>query len=99
MKTTTQVMFRYENRKEFKGDIYALFPYEINDLSGNVISYSRIGQHSGADYNSCICSSRPATEAEFADLKKELESMGYVFEVVRKRNYSKYLESFIEARQ
>jgi hypothetical protein len=47
-------------------------------------SYAHMGQHSAADYYSLLTSSKPATDAEAADLKAELESMGYNLRVYRR---------------
>ena len=87
----TEVIFRKWNRKNFKGDIIALFPYEIFNLRGEVASYEHTGQHSGADYNYCIQITVPAKENEYNHLKTELESIGYNLKVINKRSYDKYL--------
>ena len=65
--------------------MFALFPNNICDNSGNVLSYQHIGQHSAADYHYCISKSRPAKEAEYLLLFKELESLGYSLEVCKRR--------------
>ena len=88
------VLFRYDTTKDFKGDIFAVFPHEVADYSGNVTIYCHVGQHSVGDYNVCLQTSRPATPAEYEDLKKELESIGYEVNVVKKRNYDKYLADY-----
>lgn len=77
----TIVVFR-----KFKdlGDIVALFPYEIEYPDGACESYQHVGQHSAAHYTHCIAISRPATPAEYAPLKRELERIGYSL-VIRKR--------------
>jgi len=90
----TDIVFRVDKSKDFKGTVFALFPHEVSDHKGNVLSYQHVGQHSGADYNGCIASSRPATADEYADLKKEMESIGYDINVVKKRNYDKYLVDY-----
>jgi hypothetical protein len=88
----TEVIFRKWNRKDFKGDIIALFPYDIwDEFNGNVASYEHIGQHCGADYNHCINMTVPAKEEEYKDLKEELEYIGYNLKVINKRNHKKYL--------
>lgn len=78
----TEVVFRV-----FKtdGDVVALFPNEIADLEGNCMSYQRIGQHGAATYNHCISISRPAMPAEYASLKRELESIGYILKIIKKK--------------
>lgn len=94
-KETTDVIFRVDTTKLFKGDVFALFPHEVKTSKGDVACYSKIGQHSGADYDHCIKTSRAATEEEAKELKNELERIGYDdLRVVKKRNYSKFLESY-----
>jgi hypothetical protein len=93
----TEVMFRYDNYNGFYDRVFAVMPYEV-ERNGNVTTYQHVGQHSTGDYNVCLQQSRPATEAEFADLKKEMENLGYNLKVVKKRNYDKYLKSYYEAR-
>ena len=95
-KYKTDVVFRFDNTKGFKGTIFALLPHEVCDFDGNVTTYQHVGQHSAGDYNHCIKTSRPATEAEYADLKKEMEGLGYDFKVVKKQNRNKYLKSYRE---
>ncbi len=74
------------------GDIMALFPFEASTVGNpyECASYAHIGQHSGAEPNHCIYSTRPATEAEYADLKRELESepFGYRLKVIKRVNHS-----------
>ena len=68
----TYVIFR----KWPDGTIDALFPLEeYNDKF--CMCYSHIGQHSGADYTSCIKRTKPATNKEFAPLLRELIDIGY----------------------
>jgi hypothetical protein len=90
----TDVIFRVDTTKDFKGIVYALFPHEVNDSKGSVLSFQHVGQHSSADYRHCINKSRLATHTEYNDLKKELESLGYNLNVIKKQNYTKFLESY-----
>ena len=94
----TEVIFRREYKGEFKGNIIAVFPYEISDLQGGVLSYMHVGQHSGMDYNAVIDGTKPAKKNEYADLKSELESLGYNPKVVKRRNYDRYLKELRELR-
>lgn len=87
----TDVVFRV-----FRKEILAMFPHEVCDSKGHVTSYMHIGQHGGADYSGCIRSSRKAIESEYADLKKEMEGLGYNLKVVNKQNYNLYLKSYKE---
>lgn len=64
-------------------DIIALFPH-VWAGDNHCSSYEHVGQHGGADYQHCIRNSRPAKPSEYADLKKELEGLGYNLEI-RKR--------------
>ena len=89
----TDIVFRVDTSKDFKGTVFALFPHEVSTLDGLVNCYQHVGQHSSADYNHCINTSKLATAEEYADLKKEMESIGYKINVVKKRNYDKYLQS------
>ncbi len=84
---TTDVIFR----KEKDNTIVAIFPYLIYNKSGLVDCYAHLGQHSGCDYNHMVNTTKLANEAEYVDLKKELEDYGYKFRVIRKRHYDTYL--------
>jgi len=90
----TDVVFRCNKSGDFKGVVFAMLPHECGDRSGHVTCYQHIGQHGTADYSGCIRDSRPATEEEYADLKKEMEGLGYNLKVVKKQNYDKFLESY-----
>ena len=90
----TDVVFRKDTSKDWKGTIFALFPHCVNDTTGNVLSYQHVGQHSAADYQQCIRTSKPATETEYNDLKKELEHVGYDLNIIKKQNYKKYLQIY-----
>jgi hypothetical protein len=90
----TEVIFRKWNRKDFKGDIIALFPYDVWSYRGDVTSYEHIGQHGAADYNHCINMTVPAKDKEYQSLKEELEYIGYNLKVINKRNYKKYLVEY-----
>lgn len=87
----TDVVFRVDTTKDFKGTIFALLPHEAYNNLGHVTSYQHVGQHSGADYKHCIAKSRPAKENDYKDLKIEMESIGYNLNVIKKQNYIKYL--------
>ena len=80
---TVDVMFRM-----FRGEILAIFPHTKHH-TGFVLCYAHCGQHSGADYNGVVYNSRPATEEEYKDLKKELENIGYSLKIVHRRNLKK----------
>ena len=85
----TDIVFR-----KFKdGQIIALMPHEVDTNKGLVCTYMHVGQHSSGDYNYVVSITKLATEDEFADLKKELESIGYDIKVIKKQNTDKYLKS------
>jgi hypothetical protein len=89
----TDVIFR-----KFKDDknIIALFPYDIWDNKLNCTSYMHLGQHGAADYPGVIMVSVPAKEAEYSDLKKELECLGYDLKVIYKRSNKKLTKKLYE---
>lgn len=95
----TDVMFRFDTTKGFKGTIFAILPHECNNYKGNVTTYQHIGQHSGGDYQVCLQQSRPATTIEAMDLKAEMESLGYNINVVHRQNRAKFVQSYIDARK
>ena len=87
----TTVIFR----KESGGDILAVFPYEIYDTNGNMATcYAHVGQHSGCDWGYITKKTTPATPAEYADLKRELESLGYLLEVRQRRQYRQWRQAY-----
>jgi hypothetical protein len=88
---TTDIIFRVDTTKEFKGTVFAIFPHDVCTHSGLVTTYQHVGQHSGGDYQRCIETSRLAKPSEYKELKKEMESLGYNIVVRKRRNYDKYL--------
>lgn len=68
-------------RKFPDGEVIALFPYLPHDASGlYCVSYMHTGQHGAAD-TSITRPTKPASPSEYAPLKRELESLGYLVEV------------------
>jgi hypothetical protein len=94
----TEVIFRCDKHGDFKGVVFALLPHEVSNFDGSVTCYMHVGQHSQADYHHCVSKSRLATPEEYADLKKEMEGLGYNLKVMKKQNYDKYLASLKEVR-
>lgn len=96
----TPVIFRkWKPRKEFDeegGDIIALFPADpgTNDPY-TCSSYEHIGQHGSADPQGVMQATVPAKPSEYADLKAELEGIGYADLV----EYSRLQPSFLEVRR
>lgn len=85
MSEKTIVVFR----KWPNGDILALMPADTADHRGNVTCYEHVGQHGAADYPSCIARTKPATPAEYASLKRELESAPYNYRFKVQRRYTR----------
>ncbi len=78
----TRVIFR-----KFKdGDIIAFMP-DLPANLGMVESYLHFGQHGEADYYGLLPITRLATPAEYFDLEKELEGIGYDLEIRQKLNW------------
>jgi hypothetical protein len=94
----TDVIFRCDKHGDFKGVVFALFPHEVSCYDGSVTFYTHIGQHGLADYKYSMSKSRTATEKESANLKKEMEGLGYNLNIVKKQNYDKYLASYKKVR-
>ena len=92
-------MFRKDITKDFKGTIFAIFPHEVNNFKGDISYYQHVGQHSSGDYQVCLRQSKPATAEESADLKRELEGLGYDLKVVCKQNREKYLKEYWRIRK
>lgn len=92
---TQRVVFRTFKYWDWKGDVIALFPDQI-EPNGMVGSYEHIGQHSTADYDNVIGLSRPSTVEEYTPLLNELVNVvGYDNLRIVKRakiDYSKIYE-------
>lgn len=89
------VIFRKDKKS---GEIYALFPYLVDNYDGYVTTYQHIGQHSQGDLQHCIRTSVLAKEEEYRDLKSELESVGYKLDIKKRLQYGKYLEALLALR-
>lgn len=85
MESRTKVIFRMWG----VWGVIALFPEVDADNKGHCLSYMRTGQHSGADFNHIISSSRPAKPEESAELRGELEKVGYNLEERKRYNRKK----------
>lgn len=71
------------------GEVIALFP-DLNHETdatkyGHVMSYTHVCQHGEADYVHVIGMTKPATEMEYQDLHEELEGIGYLLRVLKKK--------------
>ena len=78
----TRVVFRKWPDSE-GGEVIALFPDEEADYSGHISSYQHTGQHAAASRD-ITYRTKAATPAEYAGLKRELESIGYRLKVARR---------------
>ncbi len=77
----TKVIFR----KYPDGNVIALLIEEPADLNpSHCNSYMHVGQHSAVDPLKVVCQTILASEEEYADLKEEMESLGYEFEVLHR---------------
>jgi hypothetical protein len=93
----TPVIFRkWKAPGEFyDGDIIALFPADPGTYDPYTCSsYAQIGQHSSADPWLVMAATKPAKPEEYAELKAELERIGYNLKI-----YSKNLGKFLEMRR
>jgi len=78
----TKVQFLVNEKDPENPDVFAYFPEENYDNAGKFkTGYSHIGQHS-AVHPQYAAENRPATPEEYADLKAELEGVGYNLEVL-----------------
>jgi hypothetical protein len=77
---STKVLFLVNEKDPGNPDLFAYFPEEAyNDKFKS--GYSHVGQHTGVDPRYAK-ESRPATPEEYADLKSELEGIGYNLDVL-----------------
>lgn len=91
----TPVIFR-KARKKYGGEVIALFPAEPWSNAYDCACYVHVGQHGAADPHHVINTSRLATPAEYADLKRELESAPYGY---RLKLYTRLQRSFMAMRR
>lgn len=83
-KEFTPVVFRAERSGVFKGDVTAVFPCAPADYAGRFMTcYAHVGQH-GSCGREWYNATRKALLAEYADLHKELESIGYRLKVYQR---------------
>lgn len=75
--TPTIVVFR---KWKSGGTVIALFPAE-REGAGYCSSYEHVGQHGSADYSHVVSQTVKAIPGEYAALRAELESIGYLLEV------------------
>ena len=77
---TTLVIFR--RWRSGDREVIAVFPeVPASYLGSESMSYLHHGQHGGCFYPQLVRDTRAATPAEYADLKHELEQIGYTLDV------------------
>jgi len=98
----TPVIFRIPRSKRLAENdgVTAYFPTIPSDYQGFYITcYAHVGQHCGASLEHLNNPrTRPATPAEYADLKSELESLGYKLRVYKRQQRWMDKERFAEIR-
>jgi hypothetical protein len=78
------VIFRAERGGPCRGEVTAVFPTLPASRDGHEVTvYARTGQHSGGS-RGWYQQTRAATPAEYANLKSELESLGYRVDVKKR---------------
>ena len=90
-KIKVDVQFR-KFKGDYNGQVTAVFPY-VTETVTDVACYAHMGQHSSCAWDYTTMST-PATKAEYAPLKKELESIGYEVNIIKRRDHSKYLKAY-----
>ena len=96
----TDVIFRVDTTKDWKGTVLAILPHQVETYDGAVAVYEQRTCHGTGSYDHMVRTSRLATESEYAEIKREMEvNYGYNFNVIKKRNYDKYLKSYYETRK
>lgn len=81
MSDATRVIFM----KFHNDEVIAIFPYIVGDMNpGTCQSYMHFGQHGACDPHGIVHGTSPCLPDEYADLKKELEQIGYELEVISK---------------
>lgn len=86
--TKDRVIFRTYLPKHERGtspEVVALL-IDQQEQPGVISSYLHIGQHGSADYRHVLTLTRPSTPDEYADLKRELEDIGYDLAVCKRWN-------------
>jgi hypothetical protein len=79
---TLPVVFR---RWRDTKSVFALFPSSPATYDGFFCdAFEHVGGHGGADYFGCINASDPVSVEDAADLKRELERIGYRLRVIKR---------------
>lgn len=71
--------------------VIALFPDIPADIYGRYCdSYEHVGQHGAADYHGIIRQSAPAGGKELAELRKELNRIGYRLKPMQRASWKQH---------
>jgi hypothetical protein len=78
--------------------ISAIFPYMIYGYGYEVTSYEHIGQHSACSLDWYRNKTKPVnlTNPKVIELIKELKSIGYNLNIIKRVNHSKYLKAYYQ---
>lgn len=79
---TVRVIFRVW--KTEPKETLAVFIDEPFSSTCDVTCYEHFGQHGGGDWGTIVSKTRPANEEESAPLRRELESIGYNLQEVKR---------------
>jgi hypothetical protein len=82
-KEKTRTVFR---KWKDNGDVIALFP-DDREPNGMIGSYEHVGQHGGADYHGVLRQTKPAMPKEYAELKHELQSHPYRYNIDPRKRF------------
>jgi hypothetical protein len=83
-KQFTRVVFKMTPKGVHTDRECIAFLLDAEANAGNLMSYMHVGQHSEASIEFCVAC-HLATPEEYADLKTELESIGYDLKVCKRR--------------
>lgn len=71
-------------RKYQNGTIIVLFPYIIENLKGECLSFTDMDSYNNINYNKVIQSTVQANFNEYQSLHNKLETNGYVLKVIKR---------------
>ena len=95
---TTEVIFRKYRTAPY--EVFAVFPYIIENTSGDIMAYQHIGQHGTSDRFFSEFSVPCRDEEEYKPLLNELISIGYDdLKIMQKVNGDRYTKAVEEFRQ
>ena len=93
-----EVIFRKWKSKK-RGDIFAIFPYDIGDIDGSVMCVDEVNGSWDGEYYYLLRLSVPAKKNEYKELKRYIREIYMTIAVpVKQRNYDHYLEELDKVR-